>query len=75
MNTDRDAFTALPYPRTRLLMVDGGRLGLKKHTVHGLVEFDITRARDAICATTRPKRVKPSPSRRFSWRAWAKRWI
>jgi hypothetical protein len=29
-------------------MVDGGRLGLQKHTVHGLVEFDITRAREAI---------------------------
>jgi pyruvate/2-oxoglutarate dehydrogenase complex dihydrolipoamide acyltransferase (E2) component len=29
-------------------MVDGGRMGLKKHTVHGLVEFDITQARAAI---------------------------
>jgi pyruvate/2-oxoglutarate dehydrogenase complex dihydrolipoamide acyltransferase (E2) component len=29
-------------------MVDGGRLGLQKHTVHGLVEFDITQAREAI---------------------------
>jgi pyruvate/2-oxoglutarate dehydrogenase complex dihydrolipoamide acyltransferase (E2) component len=29
-------------------MVDGGRMGLKKHTVHGLVEFDITQAREAI---------------------------
>ncbi len=29
-------------------MVDGGRLGLQKHTVHGLVEFDITRARETI---------------------------
>ncbi|MBN1315361.1 MAG: 2-oxo acid dehydrogenase subunit E2 [Anaerolineales bacterium] len=40
--------TVKPYPRTRLLMVDGGRLGLKKHTVHGLVEFDITLPREAI---------------------------
>ena len=46
--TDHDAYTAQPYPRTRLLMVDGGRLGLKKHTVHGLVEFDITRPRTVI---------------------------
>jgi pyruvate/2-oxoglutarate dehydrogenase complex dihydrolipoamide acyltransferase (E2) component len=37
-----------PYPRGRLLMVDGGRMGLRKHTVHGLVEFDVTRAREAI---------------------------
>ena len=29
-------------------MADGGRMGLKKHTIHGLVEFDITRAREAI---------------------------
>ena len=29
-------------------MVDGGRRGLQKHTVHGLVEFDITQAREAI---------------------------
>jgi pyruvate/2-oxoglutarate dehydrogenase complex dihydrolipoamide acyltransferase (E2) component len=29
-------------------MADGGRLGLAKHTVHGLVEFDITRARESI---------------------------
>ena len=29
-------------------MVDGGRMGLQKHTVHGLVEFDITRPREAI---------------------------
>jgi pyruvate/2-oxoglutarate dehydrogenase complex dihydrolipoamide acyltransferase (E2) component len=48
MKTDRQAYTILPYPRERLLMVDGGRLGLQKHTIHGLVEFDITRAREAI---------------------------
>jgi pyruvate/2-oxoglutarate dehydrogenase complex dihydrolipoamide acyltransferase (E2) component len=29
-------------------MADGGRLGLRKHTVHGLVEFDVTLAREAI---------------------------
>ena len=29
-------------------MVDGGQMGLKKHTIHGLVEFDITRAREKI---------------------------
>jgi pyruvate/2-oxoglutarate dehydrogenase complex dihydrolipoamide acyltransferase (E2) component len=43
-----NAFTAVPYPRIRLLMADGGQLGLQKHTVHGLVEFDITQAREAI---------------------------
>ena len=29
-------------------MADGGKLGLKKHTVHGLVEFDISGARETI---------------------------
>lgn len=48
METQHDAHTTLPYPRTRLLMVDGGQLGLQKHTVHGLTEFDITFAREAI---------------------------
>jgi hypothetical protein len=50
MPTGHDTFIALPYPRTRLLMVDGGRLGRQRHTVHGLVEFDITQAREAIRA-------------------------
>ncbi len=48
MKTNPKTYTVLPYPRSRLLMVDGGRLGLQKHTVHGLVEFDITHARAAI---------------------------
>jgi pyruvate/2-oxoglutarate dehydrogenase complex dihydrolipoamide acyltransferase (E2) component len=29
-------------------MVDGGRMGLRKHTIHGLIEFDITHARERI---------------------------
>ena len=48
MKNDQHKFNAQPYPRTRLLMVDGGRLGLKKHTIHGLVEFDISKARETI---------------------------
>ena len=48
MKTEHEIHTVLPYPRTRLLMVDGGRLGRQKHTVHGLVEFDITLARETI---------------------------
>jgi pyruvate/2-oxoglutarate dehydrogenase complex dihydrolipoamide acyltransferase (E2) component len=48
MKTQQNNHTVTPYPRIRLLMADGGRMGLQKHTVHGLVEFDITRARAAI---------------------------
>lgn len=48
MKAQQNTYTAVPYPRIRLLMADGGRLGLQKHTVHGLVEFDITCARESI---------------------------
>ena len=48
MKTKHAPHTLRPYPRNRQLMVDGGRMGRQKHTVHGLVEFDVTRAREAI---------------------------
>jgi len=48
MKAKQSIYTAEPYPRIRLLMADGGRLGLQKHTVHGLVELDITQARESI---------------------------
>jgi pyruvate/2-oxoglutarate dehydrogenase complex dihydrolipoamide acyltransferase (E2) component len=48
MNQINDEHTVLPYPRIRLLMADGGRLGLQKHTIHGLVEFDVTLPRQVI---------------------------
>jgi pyruvate/2-oxoglutarate dehydrogenase complex dihydrolipoamide acyltransferase (E2) component len=32
----------------RRLMVDGGRMGRQKHTIHGLVEMDVTCARQSI---------------------------
>ena len=60
--TKHDGHAALPYPRNRLLMVDGGRMGLRKHTVHGLVEFDITRARETI----RQHRVQTGEALSFS---------
>ena len=48
MNPNQSLYTVLPYPRSRLLMVDGGRMGLKKHTIHGLLEFDVTLPRAII---------------------------
>lgn len=48
MTIQHEGLTILPYPRSRQLMADGGRMGLRKHTVHGLVEFDITQAREAM---------------------------
>ncbi|NPV87369.1 MAG: dehydrogenase [Anaerolineae bacterium] len=40
--------TVQPFPRNRLLMVDGGKLARQRHTIHGLVEFDITEARQKL---------------------------
>ncbi|NMB55459.1 MAG: 2-oxo acid dehydrogenase subunit E2 [Leptolinea sp.] len=48
MKEEHDLFTVQPFPVERQLMVDGGRMGRQKHTVHGLVEFDITRARETL---------------------------
>ena len=62
MKTKQEMHTVLPYPRTRLLMADGGRMGRQKHTVHGLVEFDITRARE----TLRQHRAKTGEALSFS---------
>lgn len=48
MKTKQPTYNVLPYPKARQLMADGGRMGLRKHTIHGLVEFDVTLAREAI---------------------------
>jgi len=42
------SYQVIPYPKIRRLMADGGRLGRQKHIVHGLVEMDVTCARQAI---------------------------
>jgi len=62
MKIKQNSYTAVPYPRIRLLMVDGGRMGLLKHTVHGLAEFDITQAREAI----RQKKARTGEALSFS---------
>ena len=48
MSKNNDPYQTLRFPKTRRLMVDGGRLGRQRHTVHGLFEVDVTRARQAI---------------------------
>lgn len=45
MRDETNRHDVIPFPRARLLMMDGGRLARRKHIVHGLVEFDVTRAR------------------------------
>jgi len=41
-------YTIRPFPKVRRLMVDGGRMGRMRHIVHGLLEVDVTQARQAI---------------------------
>lgn len=43
-------------------MADGGQMGRRKHTVHGLVEFDITRAREKL----RQHRIRTGQALSFS---------
>lgn len=45
MDKESDSHTSIPFPKMRRLMVDGGRMGRQKHTVHGLVEVDVTEPR------------------------------
>ena len=48
MSKDNHSYTTIPFPKIRRLMVDGGRLGRQKHLIHGLVEIDVTQARQII---------------------------
>ena len=48
MSENEESYQTIPFPKIRRLMVDGGRLARQKHVIHGLVEIDVTRARQAI---------------------------
>jgi pyruvate/2-oxoglutarate dehydrogenase complex dihydrolipoamide acyltransferase (E2) component len=48
MGTVQDGYTVLPFPKVRHVYVDTLYLGQRKHTVHGLIEVDVTRARQFI---------------------------
>lgn len=44
----RDRCTVVPFPRERQIVVDGLAIGARRHVVHGLLEVDVTRARQFI---------------------------
>jgi len=48
MGTVQDGYTVLPFPKVRHVYVDTLYLGQRKHTVHGLIEVDVTKARQFI---------------------------
>lgn len=43
-----DTFTVTPFSRERQLVVDGLAAGWRRHIVHGLVEIDVTKARQSM---------------------------
>lgn len=43
-----DAFQVIPFSRERHLVVDSMSIGARRHIVHGLVEIDVTKARQFI---------------------------
>ena len=62
MTKNNEAYQVIPFPKIRRLMVDGGRLARQKHIIHGLVEMDVTCARQAI----RDHKVKTGESLSFT---------
>jgi pyruvate/2-oxoglutarate dehydrogenase complex dihydrolipoamide acyltransferase (E2) component len=48
MKKNHNGYTVLPFPRMRRFAIDAGHLGRKRHTVHGLLELDVTAARQHI---------------------------
>jgi pyruvate/2-oxoglutarate dehydrogenase complex dihydrolipoamide acyltransferase (E2) component len=47
-NETSAAFEVVPFPRIRNLIIDSMRAGHRKHMIHGLIEADVTLARQYI---------------------------
>jgi pyruvate/2-oxoglutarate dehydrogenase complex dihydrolipoamide acyltransferase (E2) component len=45
MARQKSAYTVAPFPLSRRLVIDSARIGARRHTIHGLVEVDVTEAR------------------------------
>ena len=50
MRKPGSTWRAMPFPRERKLVIDAVRYGKRKHTIHGLLEIDVTEARRRIRA-------------------------
>jgi pyruvate/2-oxoglutarate dehydrogenase complex dihydrolipoamide acyltransferase (E2) component len=48
MSSTQDGYTVVPFPKTRHIYMDSLYLGQRKHTVYGLIEADVTNARQSI---------------------------
>ncbi len=45
MKRRREKYQVFPFPTMRRFSLDAGRLGRSRHTIHGLIEVDVTDAR------------------------------
>jgi pyruvate/2-oxoglutarate dehydrogenase complex dihydrolipoamide acyltransferase (E2) component len=50
MSTPQTDYQVVHFSRERQVTVDGGRLAARKHTVHGLIEVDVTKPRQQLRA-------------------------
>lgn len=48
MKKEYDGYTVVPFTQMRRMIVDVLEMGRRKHMIHGLVEVDVTRARQYI---------------------------
>jgi pyruvate/2-oxoglutarate dehydrogenase complex dihydrolipoamide acyltransferase (E2) component len=48
MTQKNEVYQVIPFPKMRRLMVDGGQLARQKHVVHGLIEIDVSDARQRM---------------------------
>ncbi len=48
MGAVSSAYEVLAFPKMRRMVIDGGRMGRRRHMVHGLLEMDVTAARRRI---------------------------
>jgi hypothetical protein len=48
LENNHKGFRVLPFPAARQLVIDAGYLGVQRHIIHGLVEFDVARSREFI---------------------------
>jgi len=48
VNNPTKPYQVIPYPAERRIVADAGRLGIRRHIIHGLFEIDVTAARRLI---------------------------
>ena len=48
MNPNNPTYSVLPFPPERQLIIEGGRISSRKHTVIALIEMDVTKSRQFI---------------------------